>query len=289
MGFEQLAELRKQLAKEARAAKEQARATDAEKSPRPAAPRQRDAQGERGAKGHREAKGQHEAKGPRDAKAPRGEARGPRGEARPHQMPKAEPVDPVVRVIGKLQKRFPAAFPKNPAPKVPLKIGVLADLLSHAEELALNEAQIREAVSTWCRGSRYWACLVDGAARVDLEGAPAGSVTARDAAFARRQAKGGGPGGRRKGDGAHPGAKTAEQAAQASGSAVSTASEAVRAGEAVGSVESTEAVQSGETVQSAPAVPSPGAVEAAAAVPSSDAAHAPDAPSPVADTARSPD
>ncbi|QCP53246.1 prop effector [Trinickia violacea] len=117
--------------------------------------------------------------------------------------PKNGAVDPVLRAIGKLQKRFPAAFPKNPAPKVPLKIGILTDLLTHAGELALNEAEIRHAVGTWCRGSRYWACLTDGAARVDLAGASAGLVTARDAAFARNQAKGA-YASRRRGRGAPP-------------------------------------------------------------------------------------
>jgi len=146
MGFEQLAVLKQQLAKEAKEAKRQAT-----KSVRPAQPAESKTTGRAGAK--------------------------------------SGAVDPVLRVIGKLQKRFPAAFPKNPAPKVPLKIGILTDLLTHAEELALNEAEIRLAVGTWCRGSRYWACLTDGAARVDLTGASAGLVTARDAAFARSQAK----------------------------------------------------------------------------------------------------
>ena len=71
-----------------------------------------------------------------------------------------------------------------------MKIGILADLLAHAEKLELNEAEIRDAVSTWCRGSRYWACLIEGATRRDLTGAAAGIVAGRDAAFARRQAKG---------------------------------------------------------------------------------------------------
>ena len=84
-------------------------------------------------------------------------------------------------------------------------MGVLADLIAQASDLQLTEAEIREAVSTWCRGSRYWACLTDGAARVDLSGAPAGTVTGRDAAFARNQAKGG-PGGRRKGQQGKPNA-----------------------------------------------------------------------------------
>ena len=168
MGFEQLAALKAQLTKEAKLKQQQERAAQ---TPAPAAKQP----GKPAAKTERPA---------RPAKPARSGAPARTGEKTPA-------VDPVVRVIGTLQKRFPAAFPKNPAPKVPLKVGILADLLAQASELQLTEAQIREAVSTWCRGSRYWACLTDGAARVDLSGAPAGTVTARDAAFARNQAKGG--------------------------------------------------------------------------------------------------
>ncbi|MCY0855066.1 ProQ/FINO family protein [Cupriavidus sp. D39] len=35
----------------------------------------------------------------------------------------------------KLQQRFPKTFPKNPAPKVSLKIGLFEDLILHAREL----------------------------------------------------------------------------------------------------------------------------------------------------------
>ena len=95
-------------------------------------------------------------------------------------------MDPVVRNIGKLQKKFPLAFPKNPAPKVPLKIGVFEDLMTHATELGLSEAELREAIRTWCRGARYWACLTQGAPRLDLAGQPAGEVTEADAARGRQ-------------------------------------------------------------------------------------------------------
>ncbi len=189
MGFEQLAALKAQLTKEAKAKKQQEERTAGK--PAPAA--------KQGGKPEAKAAPKHGAKPATNpatnpaAKAARPSR--PGGQARSGD--KTPPVDPVVRVIGKLQKRFPAAFPKNPAPKVPLKVGILADLMAQAADLQLNEAEIREAVSTWCRGSRYWACLTDGAARVDLSGEPAGAVTARDAAFARNQAKGG-PGGRRK-------------------------------------------------------------------------------------------
>src|SRR5690606_40649365 len=35
--------------------------------------------------------------------------------------------DPAVEAIWRLQKRFPLAFPVSPAPKVPLKEGILQD------------------------------------------------------------------------------------------------------------------------------------------------------------------
>ncbi|MFC6312065.1 ProQ/FinO family protein, partial [Paraburkholderia dipogonis] len=98
----------------------------------------------------------------------------------------AKPVDPVVKSIGRLQKRFPIAFPKNPAPKLPLKVGIFEDLVVHAKDLSLSEAELRDAIKTWCRGSRYWKSLVEGAARVDLTGAEAGKVTAQEAAGAQR-------------------------------------------------------------------------------------------------------
>ncbi len=169
MGFEQLAELKKQLSKQA--------TQDA------AANRRRPDVAGRPA-GTQAKRDQHDPRGKGDQK------RAQEGDPKRTQKREQEPVDPVVHAIGKLQKRFPAAFPKKPAPKVPLKVGILEDLLPHAEQLALSAAEIREAIGTWCRGTRYWACLVEGAARVDLAGAAAGQVTKRDTAFARSVQRG---------------------------------------------------------------------------------------------------
>lgn len=99
--------------------------------------------------------------------------------------PKTPAVDPVVLIIGKLQKLFPKTFPKNPAPKVPLKVGILKDLVAQSEAIKISEEDIKLALKTWCRGARYWAVTVEGTERVDLEGNPAGSVTATEAAQAR--------------------------------------------------------------------------------------------------------
>lgn len=98
----------------------------------------------------------------------------------------ARPVDPVVSAIAKLQRRFPLAFPRNPAPKVPLKIGIFEDLVPYAQDLSLSEAELRETIRTWCRGTRYWACLIEGASRVDLAGNEAGHVRPDDAKRAQQ-------------------------------------------------------------------------------------------------------
>lgn len=163
MGFEQLAELRAQLAakaKQERNAKQPATQPDAGAKPK---------------SGNRPARG---AKSGAPAKAPSG--------AKPASAKPSTPVDPVIVAIGKLQRRFPRAFPKNPAPKVPLKVGIWDDLAREAQSVGLREAELREAMSTWCRGNRYWSCLVEDAVRVDLQGNEAGRVTHDDAARARR-------------------------------------------------------------------------------------------------------
>ncbi|MGO4809341.1 ProQ/FinO family protein [Cupriavidus sp. 2MCAB6] len=87
----------------------------------------------------------------------------------------------MLQAIATLQKRFPQTFPKNPAPKLPLKIGNFEDLVPQAQELGLSEPVLRHAIRTWCRGTRYWTCLVEGAARVDLAGREAGQVSKADA------------------------------------------------------------------------------------------------------------
>ncbi|QLD50553.1 ProQ/FinO family protein [Paraburkholderia fungorum] len=162
MGFEQLAELKKQLAA-ARAEAAPAAKPGAKPARKPSPPR-------RAAPVHKHQAHQADAR--------------PAAEAKP--AADARPVDPVVKSIGRLQKRFPNVFPKNPAPKLPLKVGIFEDLVVHAKDLSLSEAELRDAIKTWCRGSRYWKCLVEGAARVDLTGAEAGKVTAQEAAGAQR-------------------------------------------------------------------------------------------------------
>ncbi|MGN7748192.1 ProQ activator of osmoprotectant transporter prop [Pseudomonas sp. FW305-E2] len=104
--------------------------------------------------------------------------------------PQAKPreMDPAVAAIWPLQKHFPLAFPVNPAPKVPLKEGIFKDAEQHLELLGLTREQLKLGISTWCRGTRYWASMVENAPRLDLNGQAAGTVTAAQALHAKQQA-----------------------------------------------------------------------------------------------------
>lgn len=172
MGLEQLAAIRALITKQA------------PEEPTP----KKESRPQGGGKGPRSSQGA--GKGPR----PQGGDKGARPQGgdkgqRPQRAERREtPVDPVVVAISRLQRQFPKAFPKNPAPKLPLKLGVLADLVQHAQALQLDEAQIKEAVKTWCDGRRYWTCMVEDAPRVDLNGEPSGAVTANEAKHAKRMA-----------------------------------------------------------------------------------------------------
>jgi ProP effector len=94
-----------------------------------------------------------------------------------------------VEAIWQLQKHFPLAFPVNPAPKVPLKEGILKDAEQHLELLGISSEQLKQGIATWCRGSRYWASMTENAPRLDLSGQAAGLVTAAQALHAKHQAK----------------------------------------------------------------------------------------------------
>ncbi|WP_250502539.1 ProQ/FinO family protein [Caballeronia sp. AZ7_KS35] len=97
--------------------------------------------------------------------------------------------DAAERAIATLQRNFPHAFPRSPASKVPLKVGVLKDVLARAASLGLSARDARNGVKLWCRGQRYWTCLVEGEVRVDLTGAIAGFVTAVEAEYGAGQEK----------------------------------------------------------------------------------------------------
>lgn len=105
------------------------------------------------------------------------------------QKTKTREQDPAVEAIWRLQKHFPLAFPVNPAPKVPLKEGILKDAEQHLSLLGISLDQLKLGIAAWCRGGRYWSAMTENAARLDLQGQPVGVVTAAQASHARQQAR----------------------------------------------------------------------------------------------------
>lgn len=88
---------------------------------------------------------------------------------------------------------FPGCFnpPKSKAPKRPLKIGITADIVARGvtgeDGQPLSRKRIERAVRDYCLGTKYDAALIPGAIRIDLDGNPAGSVSASHAASRRRE------------------------------------------------------------------------------------------------------
>lgn len=94
-----------------------------------------------------------------------------------------------------LARAFPLAFmpPKTQQPKVPLKLGILADMLDRGvigdDGEPLTERRIRRAVSDYCSGQLYHRACAAGGVRRDLDGNPAGEVTTEQQAWHRERSR----------------------------------------------------------------------------------------------------
>ena len=82
-----------------------------------------------------------------------------------------------------LTEAFPQTFVlEKYRPHRPLKVGIAADIPARCP--AVERRVLSAALSVYARRVMYLRTLVAGAARVDLDGNPAGEVTAGDAEFA---------------------------------------------------------------------------------------------------------
>jgi ProP effector len=94
-----------------------------------------------------------------------------------------KPRSAVIRARQLLSKRFPLCFSKFKKPKQPLKIGITADIIAACPDVLHRD--IRDALSDYTKGPTYQSALVEGAARIDLNGEPAGFVTIHDELYAK--------------------------------------------------------------------------------------------------------
>lgn len=87
----------------------------------------------------------------------------------------------VLKMQETLCERYPACF-KMSGTKLPLKIGIDKDVISAAPDL--NEDDVRWAIKVYVRDPAYLEMMIEGAARVDLDGHPVGVVTENEARWA---------------------------------------------------------------------------------------------------------
>lgn len=85
-----------------------------------------------------------------------------------------------------LAERFPLAFPADKEAIQPLKVGLRKDIDEALKGFpAVSKSVLHEALATWCQRPRYFAALVQGGGRIDMEGNPAGEVSPEDQAKAK--------------------------------------------------------------------------------------------------------
>jgi len=91
-----------------------------------------------------------------------------------------------LELIGILAERFPACFAVDPSYRQPLKLGIHLDILAQLSD-TIAPCDLSAALRIYVSDSKYLKSLVAGADRVDLNGMPAGTVTAEHADIAKAQ------------------------------------------------------------------------------------------------------
>jgi ProP effector len=91
-------------------------------------------------------------------------------------------ISSIKRMIAVLAERFPAAFFVRGHCRKPLKVGIRDDLVAVAPDL--HPATLRAALRCYTGNAAYLDALRRDTVRVDLAGAPAGTVSADQANFA---------------------------------------------------------------------------------------------------------
>ena len=85
--------------------------------------------------------------------------------------------------LARLAEAFPQTFVlEKHRPHRPLKVGIAADIRARCP--AVERRVLSVVLSVYTRRVMYLQSLVAGAARIDLDGKAAGTVTARDAEYA---------------------------------------------------------------------------------------------------------
>lgn len=86
------------------------------------------------------------------------------------------------KAMDELCELYPQTF--NPRQPKPLKIGIHEDLAADGK---LSKTRIRRALNVYVRLRSYYACMSEGADRVNIDGSAAGKVSTEDAEHAKQK------------------------------------------------------------------------------------------------------
>jgi ProP effector len=86
------------------------------------------------------------------------------------------------QILELLCERFPGTFARDSAGRQPLKRGIDSDLVARLD--GISRSAIKRVLGAYVASPEYRARLIEGAVRIDLDGNPAGVVTAGEAAYA---------------------------------------------------------------------------------------------------------
>jgi sRNA-binding protein len=87
----------------------------------------------------------------------------------------------IERAIGDLLAAFPLAFSTEPRHIRPLAIGIRQQIYARC---ALSHRDVGDALRRYTNRVAYLRTIIEGAVRVDLDGAASGNITAKEAAHA---------------------------------------------------------------------------------------------------------
>ena len=93
----------------------------------------------------------------------------------------------IERTIAELLAAFPLAFSAEPERMKPLAIGIKQRMYARC---VLSHRDIGDALRSYAGRVAYLHTIIEGAVRVDLDGAASGNVTAKEAAHAAERIKG---------------------------------------------------------------------------------------------------
>ena len=92
----------------------------------------------------------------------------------------------IKRTIAELLAAFPLAFSTEPERIKPLGIGIKQRIYARC---TLSHREVGEALRYYTGRAAYLGTIIEDAVRIDLDGAPSGNVTAKEAAHAAEQIK----------------------------------------------------------------------------------------------------